>query len=72
MDSTCKQLPPACKTKLATQRERATSSAQRGGVHLAVGWLNPHCRVEIGQDMGVNPKIGGKPPKLMVYNGKPH
>ena len=21
--------------------------------------------------MGVNPKIGGKPPKWMVYNGKP-
>ena len=23
-------------------------------------------------DMGVEPKIGGKPPKWMVYNGKPY
>ena len=24
-----------------------------------------------GKNMGVEPKIGGKPPKWMVYNGKP-
>ena len=43
-------------------------------------WIIPQCKdpgsywVWSGWllDLGVNPKIGGKPPKWMVYNGKPY
>ena len=44
----------------------------RGVTTKKNGWIRSKPLPRSGAYMGVEPKIGGKPPKRMVYNGKPY